>query len=90
VEPQTRLPHLLRTGTELADQTSETVKAGQTRCAAICEISSQAIDPKSDRFPADDNAARSQQVFNIGCAHGKPVIRPDSLSNDLMRIKEAL
>ena len=33
VEPQTGLPHLLRTGTELADQTSETVKAGQTRCA---------------------------------------------------------
>jgi hypothetical protein len=33
VEPQTGLPHLLRTGTELADQTSETVKAGQTRSA---------------------------------------------------------
>jgi hypothetical protein len=33
VEPQTGLPHLLRIGTELADQTSETVKAGQTRSA---------------------------------------------------------
>lgn len=33
VEPQTCLPDLARTGTELADQTSETVKAGLTRCA---------------------------------------------------------
>ena len=33
VEPQTGLPHRLRVGTELADQTSKTVKARQTRCA---------------------------------------------------------
>ena len=33
VEPQTRLPHLLRAGTEPADQTPQAVEAGQTRCA---------------------------------------------------------
>ncbi len=33
VEPQTRLPHLLRVGTEPADQTPQAAETGQTRRA---------------------------------------------------------
>lgn len=52
VEPQTCLPDLARTGTELADQTSETVKAGLTRCAG------------SARWIERDRAFRLLNVLN--------------------------
>ncbi len=35
---------------------------------ATWKMSSKAIDPQSDRFPADNDARRRQQVFGISRA----------------------
>ncbi len=56
---------------------------------AICKVLTKAIDPQSDRFPADNNTPRSQQVLNISRAQRQPVVRPNSVRNDLTRIAEA-
>jgi len=32
---------------------------------AICKVATKTIDPHPDRFPADNNTPRGQQVFNI-------------------------
>jgi hypothetical protein len=56
---------------------------------AICEMSSKAIYPKPDRFPADDLSPLSQQILSIGCGQAEPVMRPDGINNDLTRITEA-
>jgi hypothetical protein len=66
VEPQADLPHLLRTGTELADQTSETVKAGQTRCAGSAgRTERDLVDGLHGGSPrgTGDDAALCRQVF---------------------------
>ena len=57
---------------------------------AICKVLNKAIDPKSDRFSADNHAPRGQQILHIGCAQGKAVVDPNSLRNNLSRITKAL
>jgi hypothetical protein len=51
---------------------------------------SKAVDPQTDRFPADKHTPRRQKVFNICRAQREAVIRPDRVCNDLRRIAEAL
>ena len=39
-------------------------------------MSTKAIDPEPDRFPADNHTPRSQQVFNASRANNKKMITP--------------
>tara|TARA_R110002050_G_scaffold212048_1_gene348087 strand:- start:3964 stop:4371 length:408 start_codon:yes stop_codon:yes gene_type:complete len=56
---------------------------------AICKVSTKAIDLEPDRFPADYHATRSQKIFSIRFAQGKPMVRPHSVRNDLTRVADA-
>ena len=67
VEPQTGLPRLLRTGTELADQTSETVKAGQTRSAGRAGRTERDL---VDRCPAVDCFVINEKGLHGGSPWG--------------------
>jgi hypothetical protein len=44
------------------------VRAWSIPADAICKMSTKAIGPQPDRLPADNDAPRSQQVFNISRA----------------------
>jgi len=57
---------------------------------AICKVSTKAIVPQPDCFPANNNAPRSQQVLHISRTQGQPVVRPGCIRNDLTRLTEAL
>ena len=52
---------------------------------AIREMTAKPVRPKPDRFPADDHAAFSQQIFNIRRTQGKAMIRPYCTGDDLTR-----
>lgn len=56
---------------------------------AICEVSAKAIDPKPDHFSTDNHTPRRRQIFSIRSPQGKPVVRPDSVHNDLTWITTA-
>jgi hypothetical protein len=57
---------------------------------AICEMWTKAIDPQPDRFPADNNTALGQQVFDVGRAHCEAMVSPNSACDDFAREPEAL
>ena len=39
--------------------------------------------PEADRFPGDDDATLSQEVFDVAVAQFESVIGPDSIGNDI-------
>ena len=47
---------------------------GSVSFDAIRKMTPETIDPKADRFTAHDHATFSQQIFNIRCTQGKPMI----------------
>jgi hypothetical protein len=57
---------------------------------AICEMWTKAIDPQSDRFPADNHTTLGQQVFDDGRADGEAMVSPNSVCDDFAREPEAL
>jgi hypothetical protein len=57
---------------------------------AACELRPKPVDPEPHRFAADCNAALGQKVLDIRCAQREPMISPDRIGNDLMRIAKAL
>jgi hypothetical protein len=57
---------------------------------AICEMWTKAIDPQSDRFPADNHTTLGQQVFDVGRAYCKAMVSPNSVCDDSAREPEAL
>lgn len=39
--------------------------------------------PEADRFPGDNNASLSQEIFNIPVAEIEAVVEPDGVANDI-------
>ncbi len=56
----------------------------------ICEMLAKPIDPKPERFAADNHAPLCQQVLNVGRAQCKTMVSLDRVSNNLTGIAEAL
>jgi hypothetical protein len=48
------------------------------------------MDPRLDRFPADNHIALGQQVFDVGRAYCYAMVSPNGLCADLARELEAL
>ncbi len=57
---------------------------------AIREMAAKAIDPLSDRFPADRHTAFGEKIFTISGAQRKAMVDPDGVGNDLLRKTKAL
>lgn len=45
----------------------------------------KAVDPKTNRFSADNDAALSRKVLYIGCAQVKPVMGPNCVDDNFTR-----
>ncbi len=50
--------------------------------------STKTIDPQSNDFSGDDGTAFCEQIFNIGCAEGKPELSPNRIRDGLSGITE--
>jgi len=53
------------------------------------EMRYKPIDPAADCFSTDYHATFSKQIFNIRRAQRKPMVRPDSISNDFTWVAKA-
>ena len=54
------------------------------------KMHAKTIDPEPDRFAADQDTARGQNILDIRRAQGKPVVQPDRVGDDLTRMAKAL
>ena len=57
---------------------------------ATGKMAAEAINPKSNRFPADNHASLGKQIFHIGGAQCKPMIGPNRISDNLTRKSKPL
>src|SRR6056297_1296703 len=56
--------------------------SGPVALDAICEMPAKPVHPFTNGFPADDYAPFGEQILYIRRAQRKPVVNPDSVSND--------
>lgn len=56
----------------------------------VRKMTTKAINPETNGFPADNDAALGKQVFHIGRAQRKPVIGPYCISDNLTRKTKSL
>ncbi len=56
---------------------------------AVGKGRARSVDPVSNAFPTDRDAAPGEQVLRIGSARGKPMTGPNSTGDDLARETKA-
>ncbi|ESZ00181.1 hypothetical protein X737_39120 [Mesorhizobium sp. L48C026A00] len=56
----------------------------------IGKMPAEAIEPKPDRLPADNDPALRKQVFHVGGAEGEPVIGRHRIRDNFPRKTKAL
>ena len=58
---------------------------GSITLDAIGKVASEPVHPKPDGFAADNHVTFGKQILHISRAEGKPIIRPNGVTNDLSR-----